>query len=112
MKRYIKSTSQGSIIWPDTNPSEFNLQRIPWDNYIPGDVLDRLKDCRNTKKDLNVLRDALYQYIVDNDQTGDYSMEDAADLALEWVGDWNNQWPMTDLTHDEWVRFSNGENIR
>jgi len=108
MKRYIKSATTEITA---TN-TEFSLQRISWDNYIPEDVLDRLKDCRNTKKDLNVLRDALYQYIIDNNQEDDWGMEDAAELALEWVGDWNNQYTLTELTTDEWNRFANGENLK
>lgn len=98
MKKYIRSTS-----------STFSLQRIPWEKYIPGDALDRLADCRNRKSDLKVLRDALYQYILDNNQQDNFGIEDAAELALEWVGDWNNQYTLTDLTVDEYNRFVKGK---
>jgi len=59
MKKYIKSTS-------DT----FKPERIPWDQYISQDVLDRLSDCRSRRSDLPILRDAIWQYIQDNDQQG------------------------------------------
>ena len=91
--------------------TQFSLQRIPWSQYIPEDVLDRLKDCRNKKSDLNILRDALYQYAVDNGQEQNWTIEDAAVLALEWVGDWNNQYRLTDLSERQYDRFVAGEDI-
>lgn len=101
MKKYIKS---------DT--TTFKMHRIPWQDYIPADVLDRLSDCRNKKSDLPILRDALWQYTKDNGADSNYSIEDAALLALEWVGDWNNQYTLTDLTVDEYDTFMSGGKIR
>ena len=97
MKKYIKSTS-------DT----FKPERIPWDQYISQDVLDRLSDCRSRRSDLPILRDAIWQYIQDNDQQGNWTLQDAAELALEWVGDWNNQYNVTDITDESYRRFMKG----
>lgn len=100
MKKYIKSAS-------DT----FNPERIPWNQYISQDVLDRLSDCRSRRSDLPILRDAIWQYIQDNNAQDEWSLEDAAVLALEWVGDWNNQYNVTDITEDQYTRFINGKRL-
>lgn len=101
MKKYIKSATD-----------IFRMDRIPWAEYISEDVLDRLSGCCNRKSDLPILRDALWQYTVDCGADDDYTLRDAAELALEWVGDWNNQYVMTDLTVDEYNKFINGGKIR
>lgn len=99
MKKYIQSTT-----------TDFRPERIPWDQYIPGDVLDRLSDCCTRKADLKILRDAIWQYIQDNNAQDDWTIEDAAVLVLEWVGDWNNQYTLTDsLTADQYDRFLQGK---
>lgn len=100
MKKYIKSAS-------DT----FKPERIPWDQYISQDVLDRLSDCRSRRSDLPILRDAIWQYIQDNNAQDEWSLEDAAVLALEWVGDWNNQYNVTDITDEQYTRFINGKRL-
>lgn len=90
----------------------FKMDKIPWSKYISEDVLTRLSECRNRKSDLPILRDALWQYTVDCGADNDFTLQDAAELTLEWVGDWNNQYAMTDLTVDEYNKFMAGGKIK
>lgn len=98
MKKYIRASEE----------KDFKPYRIPWEQYIPEDVLDRLSGCMNRKSDLPILRDAIWQYIQDNNQQDNWTLEDAAELTLEWVGDWNNQWKLTDLAEESYRRFMKG----
>ena len=52
---------------------------------------ERLCECRNTKKDIERMAKLMYKY------NKDYATaEDCLIRMIEWVGDWNSQWRMTD----------------
>lgn len=47
--------------------------------------MDRLGECRNTKRDLQKI--AKYMYKFNSDKT----KEEVLDRTIEWITDWNNQ---------------------
>ena len=59
----------------------------------------RLCECRNNKKDILIISKLMYKY---NKQ---YEKEDSFIRTLEWIGDWNNQYNITDLTTDEYFEM-------
>ena len=57
----------------------------------------RLCECRNTKNDIEIMAKLMYKYNKNN-----ITAEDCLIRMMEWVGDWNSQWRMTDsITNDE-----------
>lgn len=59
----------------------------------------RLCECRNTRKDLEIIASLMYQY------NSDKTAEECVEKTLEWVGDWNGQFEVTDLTKDEYEKL-------
>ena len=58
---------------------------------------ERLCECRNTKKDIERMAKLMYKYNKDR-----VTAEDCLIRMMEWVGDWNSQWRMTDsITNNE-----------
>lgn len=55
----------------------------------------RLCECRNTKNDIITMTKLVYKY------NPNMSAEDCLIYMLEWVGDWNNQYEVTDWTNEE-----------
>ena len=58
----------------------------------------RLCECRNTRKDLTTMACLVYKY---NKWT---TPEECLIRILEWVGDWNGQFEVTDLTQKEYQK--------
>lgn len=56
----------------------------------------RLCECRNTRKDLLTMSKLVYKYNPTIDA------EECLIHILEWVGDLNNQFGVTDLTREEY----------
>ena len=56
----------------------------------------RLCECRNTKNDLVIMSRLMYKYNFDK------TKEDCFVRMLEWVGDWNGQFKLVDLTKSEY----------
>ena len=56
----------------------------------------RLCECRNTKNDLVIMSRLMHKY------NSDKAKEDCFVRMLEWVGDWNNQFKLVDLTKSEY----------
>lgn len=66
------------------------LEEKNYDCYI------RLCECRNTKRDLLTMACLIAKY------NPIKNVGDCVDYILEWVGDWNGQYDVTDLTMDEY----------
>lgn len=60
------------------------------------DCFYRLCDCCNVKADIVVIASLMHEY---NDHM---SAEECFDRTLEWIGDWNGQYNLTDLTPNEY----------
>ena len=58
----------------------------------------RLCECRNTREDLTTMARLVYKY-----NRWSYP-EDCLIYILEWVGDWNGQYMVTDLTNEEFEK--------
>ena len=58
----------------------------------------RLCECRNTREDLTTMARLVYKY----NELAD--PEDCLIYILEWVGDWNGQYMVTDLTNEEYEK--------
>ena len=56
----------------------------------------RLCECRNTKNDLVIMSRLMRKY------NSDKTKEDCFVRMLEWVGDWNGQFKLVDLTKSEY----------
>ena len=56
----------------------------------------RLCECRNTKNDLVIMSRLMHKY------NSDKTKEDCFVRMLEWVGDWNGQFKLVDLTKSEY----------
>lgn len=56
----------------------------------------RLCECRNTRKDLTTMACLVQKY------NRNIAPEDCLIYILEWVGDWNGQFEVTDLTNEEY----------
>ena len=59
-------------------------------------LMERLAECRNLKRDIPVMARLMYKY------NKDMGAEECFIRTLEWIGDWNNQYTITDLTRDEY----------
>ena len=70
---------------------------MKWTDYLPSDVLHRLGECRNVKKDLPILVGARYRWMKTQDKYKGFTREDALVYILELL-DWNSQWELADLT--------------
>lgn len=73
--------------------------KINWEKHLPEDIYIRLCECRNKRSDLVPLAKVIKLY------NPDATNEDCFILALEWVGDWNGQFTVTDLTEEEYDRM-------
>ena len=65
------------------------------------DCYERLCECRNTKADIYKIARIMYKY----NQT--MSVEDCLDRTLEWLGDWNNQYDLVDISLSEYENLVN-----
>lgn len=69
------------------------LEQNDYECYI------RLCECRNTRKDLITLSKLVYKY------NPSVNKEDCFIYILEWVGDWNGQFELTDLAKEEFEKL-------
>lgn len=60
------------------------------------ELYNRLCGCYNIKRDIPVMARLMYKY---NREKG---AEECFVRTLEWIGDWNNQYTITDLTRSEY----------
>lgn len=69
-----------------------------WRNNISSEMLDRLAECRNKAMDVVEMASAMHE--VNPDKTAEQCFE----RMLEWVGDWNGQYNITDKIYSnyEW----------
>ena len=74
--------------WNDDWRTE--LKNVDYDCYV------RLCECRNTRKDLLTMSKLVFKY------NPTMSAEECVVRILEWVGDWNGQYMITDLTTEEY----------
>ena len=74
--------------WNDDWRTE--LKNIDYDCYV------RLCECRNTRKDLLTMSKLVFKY------NPIMPAEECVIRILEWVGDWNGQYMVTDLTTEEY----------
>ena len=59
----------------------------------------RLCECRNTKNDVILMAKLVKSY------NPTQSSEECLIYIMEWVGDWNGQYEVTDFTTDEYKRI-------
>lgn len=59
----------------------------------------RLGECRNTKNDVILMAKLVKEY------NPTQSSEECLIYIMEWVGDWNGQYEVTDFTTDEYKRI-------
>lgn len=71
------------------------LEKIDYGCY------ERLCECRNTKADIYRIARIMCKY---NQTT---SVEDCLDRTLEWLGDWNNQYDLVDISLSEYENLIN-----
>ena len=69
------------------------LAQTDYDCYI------RLCECRNTKNDVILMAKLVKSY------NPTQSAEECLIYIMEWVGDWNGQYEVTDFTTDEYKRI-------
>ena len=62
----------------------------------------RLCECRNTRKDLLTMSKLVFKY------NPTMPAEECVIRILEWVGEWNGQYMVTDLTTDEYKNLIKG----
>lgn len=74
--------------------------KIEWAKYLQDDVYIRLCECRNVRKDIYPMAEVLVKHY-------NYDCESAYELVLEWIGDWNGQFNVTDLTKEQHERIVN-----
>ena len=74
--------------WNDDWRDELRLVNEPCYN--------RLCECRNKKSDLEIMAQLMQKY------NPLISKTDCLNRVLEWVGDWNGQFAITDLTKEEY----------
>lgn len=72
--------------------------KIYWEKELDEDTYIRLCECRNTRKDLITLSKVVKK-------VRGVSSEEALETMLEWVGDWNGQYEVTDLTDEQYERI-------
>ena len=65
------------------------------------DCYERLCECRNTKADIYRIARIMCKY---NQTT---SVEDCLDRTLEWLGDWNGQYNLVDISLSEYENLIN-----
>ena len=58
----------------------------------------RLCECRNTKNDIIIMAKLVKKY------NPNMTAEDCLIYMLEWVGDWNGQFEVTDWTDEEFKK--------
>ena len=58
----------------------------------------RLCECRNTKNDIIIMAKLVKKY------NPNMTAEDCLIYMLEWVGDWNSQFEVTDWTDEEFKK--------
>lgn len=73
--------------------------KIDWKKHLSEDMYIRLCACSNKRSDLVPLAKVIKIY------NPDATDEDCFILALEWVGDWNGQYAVTDLTDEEFNKM-------
>ena len=71
-----------------------------WLDNLPQGVHNRLSECRNKRADLRTMVKAMWKWEQEN-ATGK-SKAEVVDKILEWVGDWNNQFEVADVTDVEY----------
>lgn len=75
-----------------------------WQSQLDEPVLDRLSECRSTKRDIVPLTKAFYNYS-HRVKEGNMTKEDCLDYILEWVLDWNGGlWDYTQQEYDRWLK--------
>ena len=57
---------------------------------------ERLCDCRNIRKDIVTITKLMIKY------NPTFDKKECLERTLEWIGDWNNQFEITDMTKDEY----------
>ena len=57
---------------------------------VSEEIIDRLGDCKNKPMDVVVMASAMWQY------NPHRTKEECFERTMTWVGDWNNQYKMTD----------------
>lgn len=65
------------------------------------DCFERLCECRNNKNDIIKIASLMHCYN-ENRTSGE-----CLDRTLEWIGDWNGQYQLTNLTYQERTRLYN-----
>ena len=78
------------MVWNDAWRSE--LESKDYLCYI------RLCECRNTRQDITTMAKLMYKY---NKEKA--TAEDCLIRMLEWVGGWNNQFMVADLSQEEFT---------
>ena len=76
------------MTWNDDWRTE--LKTVDYGCYV------RLCECRNTRKDLLTMSKLVFKY------NPTMPAEECVIRILEWVGEWNGQYMVTDLTTDEY----------
>ena len=71
-----------------------------WTDLLHDGVYYRLCECRNTRQDLKPLVKAMWNWRKEKEPQ--LEKEDVVIQILEWVGDWNGQYNVTDVTEDEY----------
>ena len=74
--------------WNDDWRDELRLVNEPCYN--------RLCECKNKKSDLEIMAQLMCKY------NSLIAKTDCLNRVLEWVGDWNGQFAITDLTKEEY----------
>jgi len=77
------------------------INRNSWCNKLPHDVYLRLCECRNIKSDIEIMVDARWAWMKEQEKYKGYTKEDALVYVLEQL-DANSQWQLADLTVEEY----------
>ena len=72
-----------------------------WRNNIPNEMLNRLAECRNKAMDVVKMASAMHE--VNPDKTKEQCFE----RMIEWVGDWNGQYNITDKIYSNYEWYLN-----
>jgi len=75
-----------------------------WTDNLPHDVYIRLGECRNTKKDIEILVNTRWAWMKTQEEYKECEKEDALIYILELL-DCNSQYELADLTVDEYNEY-------
>ena len=64
-------------------------------------IFDRLCECSNIRNDIKIIAQLMFEYNYEN-----YTAKECLDRTLEWIGDWNGQHCVTDLSEDLYKAFT------